>query len=243
VSACLFVTGSGTDVGKTYVSELLVRALVARGVDVAVRKPLITGFDPARVDESDTARLLRASGREPTAALVDAVSPLRFTEPLSPDMAARRAARAVSFDEVVHASIDPHAPFTLIEGVGGVMVPLDDTHTVLDWIKALRAPALLVGGSALGSLSSTLTALHALTTRGIVVRAVVVNESALSTVPLDETVRSLTPHVRGVPIHVVTRGATSLPIALVDAVSPSSSSRDAAVSSRSDLVEPRTCRS
>jgi dethiobiotin synthetase len=123
VSACLFVTGSGTDVGKTFISALLVRALRARGVDVAVRKPVITGFDPANVDESDTARLLRACDHEPSPVLVDVVSPLRFTAPLSPDMAARREARAVSFDDVVRASIDARAALTVTEGVGGVMVP------------------------------------------------------------------------------------------------------------------------
>jgi dethiobiotin synthetase len=223
VSACLFVTGSGTDVGKTFISALLVRALRARGVDVAVRKPVITGFDPANVDESDTARLLRACDHEPSPVLVDVVSPLRFTAPLSPDMAARREARAVSFDDVVRASIDARAALTVTEGVGGVMVPLDDTHTVLDWITTLRAPTLLVGGSALGALSATLTALHALRSRDVTVRAIVVNESAASTpplhaIPLDETVRSLAPHVHGVPIHVVQRGAVALADALVDDV-------------------------
>jgi len=79
----------------------------------------------------------------------------------------------------------------LIEGVGGVMVPLDDTRTVLDWIAALRVPAILIAGSYLGTISHTLTAFDVLRRREIVVRAIVVNESEGSTVPLDDTVKSI----------------------------------------------------
>ncbi|HEY9345369.1 MAG TPA: dethiobiotin synthase, partial [Inquilinus sp.] len=75
----------------------------------------------------------------------------------------------------------------LIEGVGGAMVPLTDHETVLDWIAALRVPVLLVAGSYLGTISHTLTTLGVLRTAGLDVRAIVLNETLGSTVPLEET--------------------------------------------------------
>src|SRR5262249_11449803 len=79
----------------------------------------------------------------------------------------------------------------IIEGVGGVMVPLDETHTVLDWMTALRAPVLLVTGSYLGTFSHTLTALHVLARRNLDIAAVVVSESAIPGARLEETVATI----------------------------------------------------
>jgi dethiobiotin synthetase len=79
----------------------------------------------------------------------------------------------------------------LIEGVGGVMVPLDDRHTVIDWISALRVPVILVAGSYLGTISHTLTALHVLAQRNLTTLAIVVSETPGSTVPLTDTLESI----------------------------------------------------
>ena len=78
-----------------------------------------------------------------------------------------------------------------IEGVGGVMVPLDERHTVIDWISRLRVPVIVVAGSYLGTISHTLTALHVLAQRNLSTIAVVVSETPGSPVPLDETVASI----------------------------------------------------
>jgi dethiobiotin synthetase len=78
-----------------------------------------------------------------------------------------------------------------LEGIGGIMVPFDPSHTVLDLITALRLPLLLVAGSYVGTISHTLTALQVLARRNVEVAAVVVSESASSAAPLDETVATL----------------------------------------------------
>ncbi len=88
----------------------------------------------------------------------------------------------------------------LIEGVGGVMVPLDDSRTVRDWIAALELPAVLVAGSYLGTLSHTLTACLALAAAGIPLRAIVISESAAAPVPLAETIAALARFVANTPI-------------------------------------------
>src|SRR5690606_2979573 len=98
---------------------------------------------------------------------------------------------------------------TLIEGIGGVMVPVDEKHTVLDWIAELRIPALLVAGSYLGTLSHTLTAAGMLVARGCALAGVVVNESAAQPVPPDETVQTLARFLPAVPIVIVPRGGSA----------------------------------
>src|SRR5690606_14405184 len=94
---------------------------------------------------------------------------------------------------------------TLIEGIGGVMVPLDAKHTVLDWIAELRIPALLVAGSYLGTLSHTLTAAGMLAARGCALAGVVVVESPAQPVTPDETAATLRRFLAPAPIIVVPR--------------------------------------
>jgi len=178
------------------------------GRDVRVLKPVISGFTPEDFDESDSVRLLRALGQDATADAVAAISPWRFQAPLSPDMAAAREGRTVPFDDLVRfcrERVAGHDGDTLIEGVGGVMVPLDETRTVLDWVAALELPALLVVGSYLGTLSHTLTALQALRVRGCAVAGVVVSESEDQPVPLSETIATLRRFEPGIPIGSLPR--------------------------------------
>ena len=204
----LFVTATGTDVGKTYVSAGLVRAALARGARVEALKPVASGHDPARLGETDAAVLLEALGRAVTPAAVAACSPFRFAAPLSPDMAARREGRALSLDAVLAACRAAMAPggALLIEGVGGVMVPLDGRLGVLDWVAALGCPAVVVAGSYLGTISHSLTALAALRARAVPVLALLVSETAGSPVGLDETAAALAEQAAPCPVLAVPRG-------------------------------------
>ena len=210
----LFVTSSGTDIGKTFVMIEVIAALARAGYRPRALKPLASGFDPHRPEDSDTGRLLRASGLPINAANIDAATPWRFAAPLSPDMAARREGRLVPFDELVEFCRSPSdCDVTLIEGIGGVMVPIDDRHTVLDWIVALGAPVLLVVGSYLGALSHALTAAAALRARNCTVLSAIVSESAAQPVESDETAAVLRRFLQPLPVHVVPRarpGATAL---------------------------------
>jgi dethiobiotin synthetase len=95
----------------------------------------------------------------------------------------------------------------LVEGVGGVMVPLDDHNTVRDWIVALDLPVLLVAGTYLGSVSHTLTALAALREGAVRPAAIVVNESAES-VGMENTRASLAAHVDRVPLIALPRNGS-----------------------------------
>ncbi len=209
----LFITATGTGTGKTYITAALGQALQAKGKSVRVLKPVVSGFDGETAEESDTYVLIRSLGLDPTAEAVEACSPWRFTEPLSPDMAAEREGREIDFNRLVQFCRDAEGgpeDVLLCEGIGGVMVPLDNTdgtHTVLDWIKEWGAPALVVAGSYLGTLSHTLTTVAAMRQRGVKIAGVVVSESQESPVPVEETVATLARFLKGVKIAAVARDA------------------------------------
>ena len=195
----LFVAGAGTDVGKTYVAALLTRGLRAAGRNVVAVKPVASGAglmsEPAFA-ASDTARLLAAQGLPLTQETVEACTPWRFLAALSPDMAARREGRSLRLGELLdfHARVlatTPTQDLVLVEGVGGLMSPAAEDATCLDWIKAMDCSVLLVGGSYLGAISHTLTALEALGRHGREAAVVVVSESLDSPVQLDETVAAI----------------------------------------------------
>lgn len=205
----VFVTASGTDIGKTFIAEAMLRQWRAAGHQVAVLKPVISGFDPADAAETDTGRLLAAAGAEITDDSVALVSPWRYAAPLSPDMAAAREGRAVPVDDVVSYCLaaiteaNETGMYLLIEGIGGVMVPLDGARTVADLIAELGIPAILVGGSYLGSLSHTLTASEALQARGVPIDTIVISETPDSEVPLAETRDTVARFVGKIPVEAV----------------------------------------
>lgn len=196
MSKAYFITATGTDLGKTWLTAGILAACRARGAPARALKPVMSGYDPARHDESDAARV--GAG----------VTAWTYAAPLSPDRAAAKEGKSIDFAALVdwcRDEIGRNEGLLLIEGIGGAMVPLDARHTVRDWIAALDIPALLVCGTALGALSHTLAALAALREAGIVPAFLIVNEAADSSVSLDDTLASLAPHAGNVPIVVLRR--------------------------------------
>lgn len=197
-----FVTGAGTEIGKTFVTCGMITACRRQGRTVAALKPVASGYVAAEAAASDPGRLLAALGRPLTAAAICRIAPWRFRAPLSPDQAAEAEGRNIDFAALVDfcRAAGAGADMLLIEGIGGVMVPLDDRHTVADWITALASPVALVCGSYLGAISHGLSALELLRRRGVTILAVIVNESAGSTVPLARTAETITRFAGGVPV-------------------------------------------
>jgi dethiobiotin synthetase len=206
----IFITATGTDIGKTFVAAGLIRHLRASGREVDALKPVATGFDPGAAAASDAGVLLAALGRPTTPAEIERISPWRYSAPLSPDIAARRENRALDFDALVvysRQAMTSTRGALLIEGIGGVMVPLDDKHTVLDWMATLNIPVVLVAGSYLGSLSHTLTSIDALRRRDLLIKALVVNESHDSTVSMIDTVATLRRFSAPIPVVALARSS------------------------------------
>lgn len=212
----LFIAATGTDIGKTFVTAGLIRHLRQtalprqRGSLIAVDaiKPIVSGFDLANVDTSDSGILLRALGRSVDAKELDRISPWRFSAPLSPDMAARKEGTRVDFDRLIgfcKRAIAGGRGVLFIEGVGGIMSPLNDEQTGLDWMAALDIPVLLIAGSYLGTITHTLTALEVLKAQKASVAAIVINESLGSSVDLMDTADAISRFARGIRLVTIPR--------------------------------------
>ena len=165
--AVLFVSGTGTGVGKTVVTAALAALALARGQRCAVVKPAQTGV--ADDEPGDLADVQRLAGPLDTYELV------RYPDPLSPAAAARRSHREpldpAAFYELVLAL--PH-DLVLVEGAGGLLVRFDEEGlTLAELARGLRAPVLVVADPALGTLNSTALTLEALAHRGLELSGVV----------------------------------------------------------------------
>jgi dethiobiotin synthase len=158
--SCYFVTGTDTDVGKTVVSSLLVKQLGAY-----YWKPIQSGTN----DCEDKNEVLELSGISP-----EKILPCSYelTEPLSPHDAAKIDGVDIDFDQIKKPIVD--GPL-IIEGAGGVFVPINDDYLMIDLMAKLQCPAIVVARSGLGTINHTLLTLKALRDYGIEVAGVILN--------------------------------------------------------------------
>lgn len=178
----IFVTGTGTGVGKTVVAAAASARLRADGMRVAAFKPVLTGLDEApepgwpRDDE-----LLAAAAGAPVAT----TTARRYGPPVSPHLAAELSGEEVALSELVAAlaALGRDADAVVVEGVGGLLVPLNATDTVRDLAVALALPLVVAAHPGLGTLNHTLLTVEAARASGLDVRAVV-----LGPWPADPTV-------------------------------------------------------
>jgi len=182
----VFVTAIGTDCGKTYVCAAALRELVAQGRNALALKPLMSGYTPDRLEDSDAGRLLLATGRRVTPATVAEICWKSFAEPLAPNVAARREGVELDYRDMLaflRTRLAVHDGPALVEGAGGVMSPLTDTHTNIDLAADLGLPVVLLAYSYLGAVSHTLTAVDVLSRRGLAPKAIVVTEPSAQASP------------------------------------------------------------
>jgi dethiobiotin synthetase len=166
----VFVTGTGTEVGKTVVASAIARTRAARGERVAVFKPAVSGMDEG--DEADHEQLRRAAGSDQRD---DEVAPNRFGPPVSPHLAAELAGEAIEparLRAAVHSAADG-ADFLVCEGVGGLLVPLTLGYLVRDFARDLALPLVIAAPPGLGTINHTLLTIEAARAVGLEVAAVV----------------------------------------------------------------------
>jgi dethiobiotin synthase len=167
-----FITATGTGVGKTWLASALATACVQRGKRVAAIKPIETGVDP---DPVDALELARACGNE---SLANASGLYRAKEPLAPYAIEKLGGPSVGSLRSLAKRVRDlanDADYVIVEGVGGVLVPIDRDHTIADLGALLDLQTVVVARNALGVLSYTITAVEALRRRKVSVRAIVLN--------------------------------------------------------------------
>jgi len=172
----VFVTGTDTEVGKTFVSALLLKILLEQGVRATYFKPVATGctLKGTTLVAEDLEVVREISG----AALIAPLHcPLKFLKPLAPLAASRLEGKALEVSTMRSAfeELREGSSFIVAEGVGGLLVPLTENYTLLDFVEETRLPALVVARPGLGTINHTLLTLGALKAREIPVLGFVTN--------------------------------------------------------------------
>ncbi|HEX6455553.1 MAG TPA: dethiobiotin synthase [Solirubrobacterales bacterium] len=168
----VFVTGTGTEVGKTVVAAVIARTLAAEGKRVAVFKPAVTGLEEE--GETDHALLRRASGSTQSD---EQIAPYRYDPPASPHLAAALAGEEIDPERLRQAARDAAegADAIVCEGVGGLLVPLSPTYLIRDLAADLGYPLVIVASPGLGTINHTLLTIESARAAGLEVTAVVLN--------------------------------------------------------------------
>jgi dethiobiotin synthetase len=172
----LFVTGTDTEIGKTVISGAIADWFRRRRFRVGVCKPAATGCVRRREGlVSEDAEFLAHCADAPGP--LDLICPQRFVEPLAPAIAAERAGQPLDWEVIDRAlaEISGASDVLIVEGVGGLMVPMDGQHTVLDVARWLKLPAVVVARPSLGTINHTLLTVNALRTAHVAVAGVVIN--------------------------------------------------------------------
>jgi len=164
----IFVTGTDTGIGKTIVSASLVCALREKE-KVCYWKPVQTG-----IEEDNDTETVRTLANCSTEEIFD--KGFRLKKPLSPHLSARLADIEITIEKIL-GFIEKNDKFWIVEGAGGILVPLNESELMIDLIKALNLPVLIAARSALGTINHTLLTLEALRKRNLEISGVIMNEA------------------------------------------------------------------
>lgn len=177
VNNTLFVTGTDTSVGKTYVCARFLEFLTTKGIRAGYQKWVATGANAGLPDDLELC--LKAASISPTPELVKQQAPYRFRYPASPHLAAEMEGRAVDPEVIVenYKFLAEKYEWLIVEGVGGIMVPLRRDLLLADLLARLQPGTLVVARSGLGTLNHTLLTLEALRKRKIPILGVVFSDS------------------------------------------------------------------
>jgi dethiobiotin synthetase len=174
----IFITGTDTEVGKTFVSEGLIKAIREQGLSVCPMKPVETGcrLRRGRLIPDDTVRLIRASGVDEE---IDLINPYRFNQPLAPSVAAEMKGKKINRKRIFSAydRLSEKYDITIVEGAGGVMAPVFKKYLFLDLINDLKLPLVIVSRPGLGTINHTLLTIEAVKNKGLNILGVIINYS------------------------------------------------------------------
>lgn len=200
----VFVTGTGTEVGKTVVAAAIARTLAAAGERVAAFKPAVSGLDEVTAEgvEPDHELLRRAAG---SAQSDEEIAPYRFGPAVSPHLAAEVAGTSIDPGRIVAAAeaAGAGADVLVSEGVGGLMVPLTPDYLVRDFARDLGLPVVVVASPGLGTINHTLLTVEAARAVGLEVAAVVLTPWPEEPSLMERSNRETVERLAGVRVEVL----------------------------------------
>jgi dethiobiotin synthetase len=198
----IFVTGTGTEVGKTVVAATIARTLTAEGQRVHAFKPAVTGLDEGV--ETDHALLRRASGSDQSD---EEIAPYRYGPPASPHLAAALAGEEIDPARLREAAATAAEGTGAIvcEGVGGLLVPLPPSYLVRDLAADLGYPLVVVASPGLGTINHTLLTVEAARAAGLDVAAIVLNPWPEGPTEIERSNRETIADLAGAPVLTLPR--------------------------------------
>ncbi len=175
-----FITSTGTEIGKTYFICSLIKKLIAEKNTVKAIKPIITGLDFSELTNSDSAQILNSLGQKITKENILNISPFYYNVADSPDSAALiQAKNYLNYNRILDfcsSFLNNHnKDYALIEGIGGIMVPINQHKTILNLIKDLNIEIILVIGNYLGSRSHSLNVIELCQLHNIKIHKIMLN--------------------------------------------------------------------
>lgn len=198
----IFITGTDTGVGKTYIATGIVKTLHSAGIDVGVMKPAETGCSlrSGKLVPSDAEALIQAAAvRDP----LSLVNPYRFHAPVAPSVAAQLERKRIDPERILKSfrTLSQRHDTMIVEGAGGIMVPLAKGYLFLDLAEAMGLPVVIVARPGLGTINHTLLTIEALRARKIMIAGVVFNDGQGGQKGLAEaTSPAVIEELSGVPI-------------------------------------------
>ena len=183
----IFITGTDTGVGKTFVAAGLIAAMMEKGLDVCPMKPVESGCKERKGEliPADAMALLKASGANES---VELINPYRLKHPLAPSVAAEIEDVRINRKKIISAytRLSEKYDLTIVEGAGGVMTPIYGKYLFLDLAGDLALPVVIVARPGLGTINHTLLTIEALRSRGLDVFGVIINSAEKSKKGLSE---------------------------------------------------------
>lgn len=197
--AGIFITGTDTGVGKTAVSGGLAGALADKGLSVGVMKPVQSGagLRNGTFYSPDAEFMIKACGAQDE---IELVCPVMLREPLAPSVASEIEGKTIDLDIIRNAylELERRHDIVIVEGAGGIAVPVKDNFLYSDLIKCLGIPAIIVARAGLGTLNHTFLTVEYAKTCGILVTGVIINDFKGGTA--EETNPGIIEKLTGVPI-------------------------------------------
>ena len=188
-----FITSTGTNIGKTYCAVEIIKALIKKKIEVNPFKPILSGFNFRKIEESDSYKILRTIKKDIDIKDIKSITPWLFNNAMAPSLAAEKENKNLDYNQVFNWCLDKinyknnKNSINIIEGAGGILVPIEKEKTIFDLIVDLRIPVILVVGNYLGSVSHTLSVIKNIQISKINIINIIINQNNNCDLDIDDT--------------------------------------------------------
>ena len=188
-----FITSTGTNIGKTYCTVEIIKALIKKKIEVNPFKPILSGFNFNKIEECDSYKILSAKKKNIDIKDIKSITPWLFNDAIAPSLAAEKENKNLDYNQVFNWCLDKinyrnnKKSINIIEGAGGILVPIEKEKTILDLIIGLRIPVILVVGNYLGSVSHTLSVVKNIQFSRLNIINIIINQNNDCDLDIDDT--------------------------------------------------------